>query len=77
MQYFRLYRLYFFVPFLITLFDCVAEMSEKYAFIDWVAPNEWVDYDGNRARKKKLKPCGSSDPNKRQRATLIISLQVI
>ena len=58
----------FFVLFPITLFGYIAEMSEKYAFIDWVAPNEGVDCDGNKSRKKKLKPCESTDPNKRRRA---------
>ena len=43
-------------------------MSEKYAFNDWVAPVEVVDRDGGKAKKKKMKPCQSNDPNKRHRA---------
>ena len=59
----------FFVLFPVTIFDYIAEMSQKYAFVDWVAPVEVVDHDGNIANKKRLQPCAYSNPKKRYRAT--------
>ena len=53
----------------ITLFDCIASMSEKYSFKDWVAPVEVIDRDGQKGKKHKLRSCKSNDHNKRHRAT--------
>ena len=59
----------FLTLFPITLFNCIARMSEKYAFKDWVAPVEAVDRDVIIAKKTKLQPCKSNDPNKRHGST--------
>ena len=58
----------FFSLFPVSLFNYIAEMSQIYAFKDWVAHVTVKDRDGNNSKRTRLRPCKNNDPNKRHRA---------